>query len=96
MFRQKIHRISAIVPVAMSLLAFTLVLVAVATGWEAGMTDEGTAAHIFQLLIALQIPFIIAFLVTSDWKQFARLSSTLCLQVGAIALAFAPVAFFKL
>ena len=95
MFRQKIHRISAVVPIALSLLAFTLVLAAVATG-KAEMPDEGSAAHIFQLLIALQLPFITAFLVTADWKQSARIGATLCVQVGAMGLAFAPVAFFNL
>jgi hypothetical protein len=61
-----------------------------------GMTDEGSAAHIFHLLIALQLPFIVAFLVTADWKRFVRAAATAGVQVAAIVLAFAPVAFFKL
>jgi hypothetical protein len=43
--RQKIKRISSIAPFVMSLSAFILVLVAVATGWDKGMKDEGSAAH---------------------------------------------------
>ncbi|HEX4614962.1 MAG TPA: hypothetical protein VH230_03515 [Stellaceae bacterium] len=96
MRRQKINRVSAIAPFVMSLSAFILVLVAVATGWDKGLKDEGSAAHIFQLLIALQIPFILAFLVTADWKRFMRVAGIVSLQVAAVALAFGPVAVFKL
>jgi hypothetical protein len=96
MSRQKINRISAIAPFVMSLSAFILVLVAVATGWDKGIKDEGSAAHIFHLLIALQIPFILAFLVTADWKRFMRVAGLVSLQAAAVALAFGPVAFFKL
>jgi len=95
MLRKKINRISAIAPLVMSALAFILVLIAVATGWDAGRTDEGSAAHIFHLLI-LQLPFVVAFLLTADWKRVMRVAATLSFQVAAIALAFGPVAYFKL
>ena len=96
MRRQQINRVSAIAPFVMSLSAFILVLVAVATGWDKGLKDEGSAAHIFQLLIALQIPSILAFLVTADWERFVRVAGIVSLQVAAVALAFGPVAVFKL
>jgi uncharacterized membrane protein len=96
MLRKKINRISAIAPLVMSALAFILVLIAVASGWDAGRTDEGSAAHIFHLLIALQLPFVVAFLLTADWKRVMRVAATLSFQVAAIALAFGPVAYFKL
>ena len=96
MLRKKINRISAIAPLVMSALAFILVLIAVATGWDAGRTDEGSAAHIFHLLIALQLPFVVAFLLTADWKRVMRVAATLSFQVTAIALAFGTVAYFKL
>jgi hypothetical protein len=94
--RQKINGISAIAPFVMSLSAVILVLVTVATGWDKGIKDEGSAAHIFHLLIALQMPFILAFLVTADWQRFMRVAGLLSLQAAAVALAFGPVAFFKL
>ena len=96
MLRQKINRISAIAPPVMSALAFILVLIAVATGWDAGKTDEGSAAHLFHLLIALQLPLAVAFLLTADWKRVMRVAATLACQLGAIAVAFWPVAYFKL
>ena len=80
----------------MSLSAFILVLVVVATGWDQGANDEGSAAHIFHLLIALQVPFILAFLVTADWKRFIRVVGVVSSQVAAVASAFAPVHLFKL
>jgi len=96
MSRQKINRISAILPVAMSLLAFVVVLLAVSTGWGMIPGDEGAAAHIFQLLIVLQMPFIVAFLATADWGKWRWVTSRMILQAGAIVLAFSPVAYFKL
>jgi len=94
--RLLINRISAIAPFVMSLAALLLVLVAVATGWDEGEKDEGSAAHIFHVLIALQIPFILAFLMTANWKRFLRVVGVVSLQAAAVAMAFAPVRFFKL
>jgi len=34
--------------------------------------DEGIAAHVFQMSIALLVPFGFAFLATADWKQPVR------------------------
>ena len=79
----------------MSLAAFLLVLVAVATGSDKGAKDEGSAAHIFHVLMALQIT------VHSDFLDDGRLEAVLSscwrskLQVAAVALAFAPVRFFQ-
>ena len=96
MLRQTINRIGAVAPFIMSLAAFILVLVAVAAGWDKGTRDEGAAAHLFQLLIVLQIPFILAFLATADWKRLMRAAGVASLQITAVGLAFGPVAFFKL
>ena len=96
MHRQKVNQISAVAPFVMSLLAFVLVLVSVATGWDRGKQDEGSAVHIFHLLIALQIPLIFAFLLTADWKRFMRVAGIVSLHAAAVALSFGPVALFKL
>ena len=45
-------------PLAMSLVALAMVLVHFAIFGIVEETDEGTAAHIFQLLIVAQAPFI--------------------------------------
>lgn len=96
MYRQKINRISAIVPIALSLMAFGVVIVAVLTGWGKGGADEGAGAHIFQLLIVAEVPFILVFAATAEWKKARRVAGLMSLQGAGLVLAFAPVAFFKL
>ena len=96
MDRRKINRICGVVPVVFSLAAFLVVIAAIVTGWERGETDEGAMAHIFQLLIVAQVPFILVFLVTADWERFVHVARPLVLQVLAVGLAFGLVAFFKL
>ena len=94
--RQNINRISAVIPVVMSLLALGVVLVVVTTGWERGLQDEGAGAHIFQLLIVLQAPFILAFLATADWGRLMNVARPAAVQVATMALAIGSVALFQL
>lgn len=96
MDRQKINRISGIAPIVLSLMAFGVVMVAVLTGWEKGYADEGAMAHIFQLLIVAEVPFILVFVATAEWNRVVRVAGLIALQAAALVLAFAPVAFFKL
>lgn len=96
MDRQKVNRISGIAPIVLSLVAFGVVTVAVLTGSETGNADEGTIAHIFQLLIVAEVPFILVFVATAEWKSVIRVVGLIALQAAALVLAFAPVAFFKL
>ena len=95
MSRQEINHISAIAPLVMSLLAFAIVLLAVSTGWGMVPGDEGPAAHSFQILIALQMPFILVFLATADWGRWRWVTSRMILQAGAIVLAFRPGSLFQ-
>jgi hypothetical protein len=93
---------SAFVPVAMSLTALTLVLVRVAlagTGPEVvvnGRPDEGTVAHIWQLLMAGQLPVLAFFAV--QWLRRAprQALGVLAVQAGAVLAAMAPVFYFNL
>ena len=96
MNRLRITRISAILPIFMSFAAFLLGLAGGIFGWGDGRRDEGAAAHIFQLLIVLQIPIIVTYLATADWKRSAQIVWTLVVHILGIALAFGPVAYFKL
>lgn len=92
MSRLLINRISAIAPFIMSLAAFLLVLVAVAAGWDKGAKDEGSAAPIFHGLIALQIPFILTFLMTADWKRFLRVVGVVSAdRSGCVGLRSRPL-----
>jgi hypothetical protein len=96
MTRDRINRISGGVAVVMSLLALAIVLGVVTTGWERHLKDEGIAAHLFQLLIAGQIPFLAAFLATIDRAHLKRVMRLGVLEAGSLALAFGCVAYFRL
>ena len=63
---------SAILPVAMSIVALALVLGHVAVYGIVHEADEGTPAHLFQLLMAAQVPIVAFFLLLQ--KQFVAAS----------------------
>jgi hypothetical protein len=55
------RRPSAFLPVAMSSMALLLVLVHAATVGVGPQADEGAEAHLWQLLMVAQLPFIAYF-----------------------------------
>jgi hypothetical protein len=93
---QKINLVSATVCIVMSVQAFLVVVLGITTGWDWGLTDEGSAAHIFQLLIACQLPFALAFLASADWGRLRTIMRPAALEFAALALAFGTLAFFRL
>ena len=82
---------SAFLPVAMSAAALSTVLIHVAFFGTAREADEGAAAHIWQKLMAGQLP-VIAFYVVK-WVPKDRIDAlrVLALQAGAALAALAPV-----
>ena len=89
--RAMIKRPSAFVPVAMSLAALAIVLVHIIRSGTARQADEGTAAHLWQILMATQIP-IIGFFGIRWLPQSPRLAlPVLALQAVAALAALAPV-----
>jgi len=93
---RRINRISAIMPIVMSLLALGTVLAVVTTGWQRHLKNEGTAAHLFQLLIVLQVPFILTFLSTANWRRIGQALKPLGFQIIAAGFALGALAYFKL
>jgi hypothetical protein len=91
-----LKRPSAFLPVAMSLAALLLVLVSVALFGAAREADEGTAAHLWQLLVAGQLPLVAFFAIR--WLPRAPRSALPVLAVQALAFlaALAPVYFLHL
>jgi hypothetical protein len=90
-FSAMIKRPSAFVPVAMSFAALAIVLVHIIMSGAAREADEGTAAHLWQLLMAAQIP-IIAFFAIRWLPQSPRSAlAVLALQAVAALAALAPV-----
>ena len=94
--RDRINRIAGITAVTMSLSAQVLVLPVVITGWQRHLPDEGLAAHLFQLLVAGQLPFLAVFVFTIDRARLARVMRLGMVEIGALALAFGCVAWFHL
>ena len=89
--RKMIKRPSAFVPVAMSFAALAIVLVHIIMSGAAREADEGTAAHLWQLLMAAQIP-IIAFFAIRWLPQSPRSAlPVMVLQAVAALAALAPV-----
>ena len=85
------RRPSALVPVAMSLSALAVVVVAVLSVGVRRQPDEGTAAHIFQLLIAGQAPIVLFFLLRWRRRDAKAVLTVLAMQVVAIGLALFTV-----
>jgi hypothetical protein len=95
-FSTMMKKPSAFLPVAMSLAALATVLVHVIMFGIAREADEGTAAHIWQILIAGQLP-IVAFFAVKWLPQAPRQAlGILALQAVAGLAALAPVFFLGL
>jgi hypothetical protein len=84
-------RPSALLPLAMSVAALGLVLGHIAIYGGARQADEGAAAHVWQLLMAGQIPVIAFFAVKWVPRRPGPALLVLVLQFVAGLAAAAPV-----
>ena len=87
---------SALIPMAMSLAALATVLVHVGIFGAAREADEGTAAHIWQILMAGQLPFVVFFAIKWLPRTPRQALLVLGLQACAALAALAPVFFLNL
>jgi hypothetical protein len=87
---------SALIPLIMSSGALTLVIVQVALYGAAREADEGTAAHIWQLLMVGQAP-VVAFFAIKWLPRLGRQAVVVLALQGVAALAaLAPVYLLNL
>ena len=91
-----LKRPSAWLPIAMSFAALGTVFVFFAMFGVVHETDEGAAAHIFQLLMAGQVPIVVFFAITWLPQRPRQALWVLMFQIAAALIAFAPVFFLKL
>jgi hypothetical protein len=85
---------TALIPVAMSLAALGIVLGYAAIFGVARQVDEGAAAHMWQLLMAGQVP-IVAFFVIKWLPAHPRQAlMVVAIQLGAALVAMFPVWLF--
>jgi hypothetical protein len=87
---------SALIPLVMSLAGLALVLGHVAVSGGGREADEGTAARVWWLLMAAQVP-VVAFFATT-WLPRAPRQALLILALQAVAVLanLATVRFFDL
>jgi hypothetical protein len=95
-FGAVIRNPSALIPIFMSMTALALVLGHIGLYGVAREADEGTTAHLWQILMAGQAPvllfFAIKWLPRSPWRALG----VLALQAGAVLAAMTPVLYFNL
>jgi hypothetical protein len=90
-FSTMIKRPSALLPVAMSAAALALVLGQVVVFGVARQPDEGTAAHLWQLLMAGQLLAVAYFAIRWLPRAPRQALQVLAVQLVAMLAALAPV-----
>lgn len=86
---------TALLPLAMSITALALVLGHVASG-GVREADEGTAAHLWQLLMALQVPLVALFAIVWLPRAPREAALVLALLVAVVLANLAALSFFNL
>jgi hypothetical protein len=91
-----IYRFSRIVPQIMSLLALTVCVI----GWSGvvrdPLGDEGALAHVYQLSMVAQIPFVIFFLIVTLRERIWKNAPVAALQIALWISAVLAVRLFHL
>lgn len=82
---------SAFIPLVMSFAALAMTLSHAAIFGRVHESDEGTLAHIFQMLLILQVPVAAYFALKWLAKFPARALGILAVQAGAALTAIAVV-----
>jgi hypothetical protein len=101
-FRAILKHPSAFLPLAMSLTALAVVGVAAIYSilhYGHGLVrepDEGTAAHLWQILMAGQLPVLLFFAIKWLPRAPRQTLYVLALQAGAALASMAPVFFLNL
>jgi hypothetical protein len=75
----------------MSLAALSIVLIFLAINGPAPQEDEGAPAHLWQLLMAFQLPIIGFFAVKWLPREPWQAIQVMALQLAALVVAMAPV-----
>jgi len=96
MNRSLFHNPCAAIPLGMSAGAFIMVLIHVISIGTDPATDEGTAAKLFQLLIAGQAPFVAFFALKWLPRMPSEAMYVMAVQAAAALVALAPVVLFDL
>ncbi len=82
---------SAFLPLAMSLAALAVMVIGPRIFGDLHTTDEGPTAHLWQLLMAGQLPIVTFFIYKSLRRAPALTLKVLSLQAGAVLANLATV-----
>ena len=88
--RAMLRQPTGFLPVAMSLGAFAMIVWYVAVHGVVHQSDEGAQAHLWQVLVAGQVPLIAYFAVR--WLPSARRAALVVLALQAAAVLLLAVA----
>jgi hypothetical protein len=91
-----LKRPSAWIPIAMSSIVLAVFIWHVTTYGVVRETDEGIGAHLFQILMPLQLPIIAFFAITWLPKSPREAIFILALQLLAALMVIAPVFIFQM
>jgi hypothetical protein len=86
---------SAFLPVTMSLAALATVALFIVLHGTAPQADEGAAAHIWQLLMAGQVPIVLFFGIRWVGVSPRQALPVLGLQIASALAALAPVSLLR-
>jgi hypothetical protein len=86
-----LKHLSAVTPIAMSAAAVAVVLIHLTFIGPAPQPDEGTEAHLWQLLMVGQLPIVMFFALTRLPDNPGSALRVLGLQAAAAVAALAPV-----
>ncbi len=89
-----LKRPSAFAPIALSLASLVIVITYAVMFGTARQADEGTAAHLWQILMAAQVPVIAYFAIRWIPVQPKQGVAVLALQITAAFAAAFPVWWF--
>lgn len=100
MEQETIHRTSRRIVLGLSLFAMALVvgatvLTLLGVLHPSADADEGTAAHLFQIAVALLVPSGLAFLATADWRQPRTVARRLAVPAIALVVAFSTLYYME-
>lgn len=88
-------RPSAFLPIVMSLIAVVIIVLQIATHGTRPQADEGTAAHLWQLLMVAQFPIVAFFAIKWARRTPRAALPVFAAQAAAALAAYAPVYFLN-
>jgi len=95
-FPTLIKRPSAFLPMAMSIATLLMLGIVAASHGLVREADEGTVAHLWQMLMAGQLPLLACFLIRWLPRLPRPTACVFALQITAALAAMAPVYFLGL